>query len=507
MSRTLRFLGGVWLGYLYQALVTLVGFWLAPFLLRRIGQHDYGLWLVSLQILSYLMLTDFGIVALLPRETAYAIGRAGGVEDAPGLALLIGQAGRVVLYQMPFVAIASVLLWVFIPAEWRGLQPALAIILGTFAVGFPLRIFRAVLEGLQDLAFLGRIRIFSWLIGTAATIGLVLLNFGLYALAIGLAITQLGSALACLYRLHSQYPNTLPSTLPDLPRGEILSFLGRGFWISVAQVAQVLLSGTDILILGRMLGPSSVVPYSCTGKLANVLANQPQLLMDSAMPGLSEMKVADSRESIFRVSTALNLGMLMLSGAVACVFVTVNKSFVASWVGPDQYAGFTLSWLIATNMLLRHWNLTATYTIFCFGYERQISLTTLIDGAVTVGTSIVLIKFLGLIGAPLGSMLGVCLVSLPRNLSALAAETGVSIFTLAASLWPWFWRFLIPALAGSVVVKLWAPHLSVLALIAIAVSLLYVALMLPLAIRSPLWPYAAPRINGFFRTVGIAEIA
>src|SRR5579862_1443532 len=101
MSRTIRFLGGVWLGYLYQGLVMLVGFWLTPFLLRHIGQHDYGLWLLGLQLLSYLMLTDFGVIALLPRETAYAIGRAGSLEKATELTLLIGQAGRVVLYQTP----------------------------------------------------------------------------------------------------------------------------------------------------------------------------------------------------------------------------------------------------------------------------------------------------------------------------------------------------------------------------------------------------------------------
>ena len=49
MSRTGRFLHGVWLGYAYQGLIMLVGLWLTPFLLRHIGQHDYGVWLDFLQ--------------------------------------------------------------------------------------------------------------------------------------------------------------------------------------------------------------------------------------------------------------------------------------------------------------------------------------------------------------------------------------------------------------------------------------------------------------------------
>ncbi len=76
VTRTHRFLGGLSLGYFYLGLVTVVGLWLTPFLLGRIGTHDYGLWLITSQILGYLMLLDLGVVALVPRETAYATGRA-----------------------------------------------------------------------------------------------------------------------------------------------------------------------------------------------------------------------------------------------------------------------------------------------------------------------------------------------------------------------------------------------------------------------------------------------
>src|SRR5271169_6502072 len=77
-SRSRRFLGGLIMTYGYQAIVLFVGLWLTPFYLRRIGQHGYGLWLVGTQLLTYLSLTDFGVVELLPQEVAYSTGRAGG---------------------------------------------------------------------------------------------------------------------------------------------------------------------------------------------------------------------------------------------------------------------------------------------------------------------------------------------------------------------------------------------------------------------------------------------
>src|SRR5271170_3159395 len=103
MTRSKRFFGGLRLGYLYQATVMVFGLWLTPFLLKQLGQHDYGLWLVGLQTLSYLVLMDFGIVALLPRATAWASGHA--LRGIPGgdLAGTIGRTARIVLYQTPVV--------------------------------------------------------------------------------------------------------------------------------------------------------------------------------------------------------------------------------------------------------------------------------------------------------------------------------------------------------------------------------------------------------------------
>ena len=82
MSRTNRMLGGLVFGYGNQVVLTLVGLWLTRFLLARLGQSDYGLWLVGTRVLGYLLLLDVGVVVLLPRETAFATGRAGSIAAA-----------------------------------------------------------------------------------------------------------------------------------------------------------------------------------------------------------------------------------------------------------------------------------------------------------------------------------------------------------------------------------------------------------------------------------------
>lgn len=512
MGRTQRFIRGVGFGYAGQVLATLVGLWLTPFLLLRIGKHDYGLWLVGTQLIFYVGLLDLGVVALLPREAAFATGRAGNVSDAKDLPSIVGQTTRLVFWQTPVVAIAAALVWFCLPAEWAGLQQPIGVVLAAFVLTFPLRIFGALLQGLQDFSFLGKTNIVAFIISNAVTVALVLAGFGLYALAFGWATLQLINAGANWYRLRKTFPCVLPSSLPKLRRDVVRVQLKQGFWISSNQIAQVLLTGTDLLIIGKLFGPLAVVPYACTAKLISVMANQPQLLIQSASPALSQMRAGESRERLSQVCIALAQAMLMISGAAVCVVLAVNQGFVGRWVGPEQFGGMALTALILLSMLLRHWNVTLGYALFSFGYEKRLCATALADGAITVGAIAAFVSLFGIAGAPLGSILGVSCISLPLNLRALAREANVSFTQLTRPLVPWFGRFVVLASCAVVIARVWTPAtLPLIALTAAAVAFVYAVAMFPVALREPLGSYVWPRLPKlglkFLRALRAEEVA
>src|SRR5207302_298823 len=152
---------------------------------------------------------------------------------------------------------------------------------------------------------------------TAATIALLVNGYGIYALAIGWALTQLLLAGVSVARVCVAYPQVLPRRLPALPWGVLHSYLSRGSWITVSQVATSLLSGADILIIGKLYGPIAVVPYACTSKLISVLMNQPNLLMQAAEPGLAELRASGSKDRVLHAVTALTQALLILSGMLA----------------------------------------------------------------------------------------------------------------------------------------------------------------------------------------------
>ncbi|MCA1563716.1 MAG: oligosaccharide flippase family protein, partial [Acidobacteria bacterium] len=265
MTRTQRFLEGFTTSYVHMAVATVVGLWLTPFLLGRLGGNTYGLWLVGTQVIAYLLLMDLGIVALLPRETAYVTGRTGR-NDAPELRTVVEQAMTLAFAQVPVVLAAAVAAVWWLPASWQPLRVPLTVVLGVFVATFPLRGFQAVLTGLQDLAFVGRVQFAGWAAGTLVTIALVVLGYGLPALAAGWCTTQLFAVGCCVLRLRARFPAAMPQRLSVGSAASARGYVGRSFWVAVSQTAQVLLNGTDLLIIGALLGPAAVVPYACTGK-------------------------------------------------------------------------------------------------------------------------------------------------------------------------------------------------------------------------------------------------
>jgi O-antigen/teichoic acid export membrane protein len=490
VSRSVRVVGGVGLGQLHLVLVTLVGLWLTPLLLTTVGQHEYGLWLLGLQLLAYLHLLDLGVVALLPREAAQATGRVLAGEPPAIVAATVARIRTVIRWQVPLVLLACIAVFLLLPGSWAELRWPIAWVLLFFAISFPCRAYAALLQGLQDLVFLAQLQLVAWVVGTATLLLLLTAGAGLHALAGGWVVTQATTVVGSWWRIRAKHRGAWAAQAPTLAWTDVRTFFGRSIWISLAQVAHVLLAGSDVLLIGALLGPAAVVPYACTARLVQVLANHPQMIMQAAAPALSQMRMAESRERLAVTMAALTRAMLVVSGGVGCLVIAVNEAFVGWWVGPGQFGGATLTILLVAAMLARHLNTTTVYGVFCFGHERRLSITAFADGMITALASLLLVPHFGVSGVAVGSLIGVLSVSYAPNLLVLARELGVAPARLLGGLSGWFGCFAACASAALLVARLPVQD-SFLDLLVRggAIGALYVVVMLPLVLRGPLGAY------------------
>jgi O-antigen/teichoic acid export membrane protein len=492
MSRAHRYLQGVGVNYLQVVLVAACGLWLTRFLLDRIGPEELGAWLILLPLLAYLELVDLGVVAVLPREVAYATGRAAG-DGQEAVAALLGKARRLVLWQVPLAAVAATAFWGLSQLSGAASGWAAAALALLYVVLFPWRIYPAALQGLQDLAVLGWINVASWLLQFTLTVALVLSGLGVWALVAGFAAQRLAAAALAWWRLRRRFPAACPDFRAPLPPAEARTMLCQGLWVSLSRVAQVLLNGTEVVIVGILLGPAAVVLFACTAKLTTMLGPQIYTLATTAEAALSELRSRESPGRLLDVSGTLRQAILLASGLVVCVVLATNQAFVTWWVGADRYGGLAMTAVLAGTMIVRHLHFSLGHLLYCLGQERAVALIALADGAVGVAATVLFVGLFGPLGAALGSLAAVALVALPACLILVGRELdGAHVALLRVHL-PWLWRFLGVAGVVTLAGQHWQPQSAAgLAGLGMCVGALYVAVMYPLVRHSGLWAYLGP---------------
>ena len=495
MSRSKSFLSGAFFAYLHQGAALVAGLWLTPFYLHVLGAKDYGIWLVGLQVLTFLLLADLGVIGVLPRD----VGRLHGLElsdpNSSKLATLVWQTVKVASLQTVALGGLAVALFLLRIQEYPSLKGPVGLILVVFVATYPLRIFPAVLVGLQDLKFLGKLRAWLWAASTALAVVMLFFGARFYALACGWCLQEIGGNLIGFWRLRTLRPDLADPVSWNHAGRPNWRWLKRGSWVSLGQVAMWLLTGADILVVARSLGTVTVVIYSCTQKLIGVLQNQPSLLAGLALPGLSQMRISESQARTRRATVCLTQAMLLVGGAVFCVAFPLNKQFVGLWVGSQFFGGVVLTALIGVNFLVRLIDHTLALALFAFGYEKVSALRCMSDGVVSITIASLLVGHLGLVGVMIGFLAGALLVGIPIDAHYLAKELNISYSDIVRPYLPYLWRTgLVGALAFAILRALEINNLISVAIAAAAIGLVYLAVVIPYVRRSELGEYIGPAV-------------
>jgi O-antigen/teichoic acid export membrane protein len=495
MSRARRVFAAFGIGMMNQALAAVGGLWVTRFTIHRIGAHDYGLWVIAAQVLGYLGLLDLGVTALLPRDVSVVVGRALDREarDAE-LRDLVERGVSLVLLLIPILAVAAVAMVLGIPAEWAPLRVPLAINLALFVLLYPLRVIAPVLNGLQEMAYVGWTQAAAWAATVLATVVLVLLGFGLNALAVAGAVGQLVAAAGGVARMVSRHPAILPRRIRWASRDVVRKHFAPGLWVSLAQIAHLLIYSTDILVVGRILGPEGALRFSFTDKTENLLSNAPFSISNLAGPAIGELKAAGRKEQLAHVVGLLSGVILILSGGIVLAILETNHVFVRAWVGEQYFSGMALTVALLANMMARHWQFPYNIALFYdSGHVRSLTLMAVADGVVSVGLSIFLVHRIGIVGAPLASFIAVLVTQWPAGVILLARESGTSVWATFGPVIPWLVRFVpIAIVAGFAGVYLGHSSLLPTAVVGAVIGLVYIGAMLPLMRRPPLDVYARP---------------
>lgn len=398
-----------WVGFAVHAAVT---FFLTPFVLSTLGDVRYGAYVLSVSLIGYYGLLDFGLrsgtTQYLTRylaiknyqkmnqtvSTVFVILALIGSLFA-ALSLLVGAIAPLI-FQIPATVQTEVFWCVLIVGCGAGVQCAL----------FP---FLAVFTATQRYDIENAIGVATRLLSAAAAWWTLSNGHGLIGLSLAIAgVNLIDYAIRCVvaHRL-------LPQLKID-PRlaswegcQEVVSF---SLWNFLIAINTAVARYTDAVVIGIFLPISSVAIYALAASLIRNLYDGLAAARQVVYPAAAQLHSQNDVVALRRLYLDGSRMLLLATVVLAVIAAVWAEDFYRLWLGGhslgvDGTAAVVLLFRILLGaMVLEFVSGSSGQILLGSGRIRVLSLIALSQALVNLTLSVVLVQFYGLVGIAIGTL-------------------------------------------------------------------------------------------------------
>ena len=185
------------------------------------------------------------------------------------------------------------------------------------------------------------------IVGGALTAGAIAVGLGLAGAAASQIVfaALLGAAFWIVVKKYVPWFGVARPT-----RADVRSLLSLSAWYSVGEAIAKLLLASDAIILGILVSPTAVASYVLTGYAARLAVNIHVLAAGGVIPGIGGVIGRQQYDKAARLRYELLAVTWLFATAVGGAILLWNRSFLALWVGSDNYAGGVVNLLIVLVM-------------------------------------------------------------------------------------------------------------------------------------------------------------
>jgi O-antigen/teichoic acid export membrane protein len=388
-----------------RAVGLVAGLVTVPLLLRYLGKEQFGLWTAITSIVTWATLFDLGLSAGLVNLVARAHGR----EDQAGareafatafVALLAVSATLAVLVAvtLPLVPWASVL-------GARGVLPddvvrwSVGAALGAFLIGLPLGTVPQVYAGYQKTYVLNGFNLLGTVLGLAVLVWAVLGRAPMPILVLSLSAGGLlASSLALAYARRAL--PWIQFRVAHVSREALRALAARSIPIFLFQLGALAVNETQVIILARRSGLSTVTDYSVAFRLYAVIASLIQLGTASFVPPLREASERGDHAWALRAFRNLQVIRTTLAGIGGLGLIFLGNLVLQVWLGrTDMVFGPSVWVAFAVLLLASVWGAAYSELLWIMDRIWPLVAMVLMNGGITVGLTWWLAPAYGVTGA------------------------------------------------------------------------------------------------------------
>jgi O-antigen/teichoic acid export membrane protein len=316
----------------------LLGIFLSPLLLRRLGVAPYGVWVLLFSTMEYLRLLDFGFRSAVINHCARHRAREewGAINETINTAILYFLVMSIACCAAA-LASRDVAMRVFnipeaLQADARGLMLIIAVAISARLVFTPVV---GGLEAFQRFDLINRAYIGALTVRAIGMFALLLSGYGLIALALLVLFVQIGEDVWNFVSLKRQF-RELRLSPRYLRPSAFTGMFSYGKHSSVMAAANLVSIQSPSTVLGYLSGPSHVAYFALPFRLLMYTTEAFSKVAQITASVTAELDARKDFANVCNIAIVTNRNCLALFMPLA-IFLSVYASpLFAVWVSPEM---------------------------------------------------------------------------------------------------------------------------------------------------------------------------
>lgn len=393
---------GVLLNYVIVVLNILTGLLYTPFMLRSLGQNEYGLYSIVASVIAYLTLLDFGFGSAIVRYTARI--KATGTKNDEWELYGMFVSGYTIIGVI--VTIAGLLLYFNVDRmfdrtmsleELHQARIMMALMVANLAVSFPFSVFGSIITAYEKFVFQRVVSIIRIVLSTVVLITVLLIGYK----AIGLVIVQTIFSILNLVvnYLYCKYKLKIKVYFRNFKIALFKEIMVFSWWNFLGAIVDRIYWSTGQFVLGIYSGPASVAVFSVAISLMSMYLTLSTSFNSVLLPKITTL-ATDSKNDCEISNIFLKTGRLQFSVLVliACGFSVFGSAFIRIWAGTDYSKSFVITLMFFLVLICPLIQNVGLVILQARGQQKFRSLCYLFIAIFSLIFQVILTKHFGVIG-------------------------------------------------------------------------------------------------------------
>lgn len=399
---------GVVLNYVVIILNTVVGLLYTPYMLRMMGQSEYGLYSLVASVIAYLTVLDLGFGNAIVRYTAKFRAEKKTEEQYEmfGMFFLLYLVIGIIAFGIGlglYFNVDTLFGDTMTAVELGRARIMMLLLVANLAFTFPMSIWGSIIQAYEDFVFQKSLNIFRIILNTAVMI--CLLHFGYKAVAMVVVqtifnvLTLVVNFIYCRRKLNIH----IYFRFKHFHWGFLKEVAIYSFWIFLNAIMDRVYWSTGQFVLGAMVGTAAVAVFAIAIQLEGMYMQFSTAISSVFLPKVTAMVATNrSRKEISDLFIRTGRIQYIVLAYILSGFIIFGRQFIELWAGAgysDAYIISLLFFIPLTVPLIQNLGITILQARNEMKFR---SVLYIIIALVSLAMQIVLTRFFGGIGCAMG---------------------------------------------------------------------------------------------------------